>query len=145
MDKCELLARLRAATGPSRNLDAEIEACLRVPSAKAAKERWVREWAGEWRAEGARVRLMHSNGTPGAHWAPDLRTGSIDAALALVEKTLPGAEYDITTLYGVAHVNLPMNFTDVPYSTGRRLDGNVPLAILEASVDALIAQENSNG
>lgn len=66
-------------------------------------------------------------------------TASIDAALALVERALPGAEYRISTLYGVASAALPLN--DDNLSCGRRKDNNVALAILAALLRARIAQE----
>jgi hypothetical protein len=46
------------------------------------------------------------------------------AALVLVP---PGVEYEISTLYGVAHVELPLNH-EYP-ETVRRKDGNVALAL----------------
>jgi hypothetical protein len=65
-------------------------------------------------------------------------TSSIDAAVALVERVLPGAEYEITTRYGPAHVQLPLNGDEC--SDGRREDGNVPRAICLALVRALQAK-----
>lgn len=102
MSKDELLAALEAATGPSRELDAEIGALLPPPP----------------KDNGAVV------------WWP-YYTASIDAALSLVEK---GAEYAISTLYGIAQVEMPLNMEE-PHIV-RRDDGNVPLAICAAALKA---------
>lgn len=59
-------------------------------------------------------------------------TESIDAALALVERVSPGAEYEISTIYHVAHVSLPLNGGEDQCANVRRADMNVPLAIIAA-------------
>lgn len=61
-------------------------------------------------------------------------TRSIEAALTLAPE---GAEYSISTLYGVAIVELPLNSDN--WQTGRRLDGNVALAICAAAIKARAA------
>lgn len=63
-----------------------------------------------------------------------------DAALALVERMFPGAEYEITTLYGVARVSLPLNDNVYGPSYGNDETGNVPLSILRTIVAALISK-----
>ncbi len=71
-------------------------------------------------------------------------TSSIDAALALVEEKLPGAEYQISTLYGIADVELPLNYAQSEcIGRARREDGDVPLAVLSALLRALIAQKET--
>lgn len=75
------------------------------------------------------------------HDAPNI-TGSIDAAVALVERVFgKGVELSMTNLYGVAHAELPLNEPDVTGSVGRFNCGSFPLAICLALVEALIAKE----
>lgn len=111
MTKDELIRALEAATGP---ID-ELELALAT-------------WCYENGAIG------------GVNYDPEMwliRNGghlsSIDAALSLVP---PGAEYSITTLYGVAHVEMSLNDADGNYQHGRREDGNVPLALCIAALRA---------
>lgn len=70
-------------------------------------------------------------------------TTSLDAALALAELVLPGQEYEISTLYGVARVTLNLNHGDDggPYY-GSHECGSVPLALCAA---ILRAKEQGNG
>ena len=62
--------------------------------------------------------------------------GSIDAALALVEAVLPGAEFSLTNLYGVAMAELPLNYTDGTVGAARLEHGNLALALCLALVRA---------
>ena len=102
-----LIERLQEANEGSRELDAEI--------AKAVYPRLELRGNGQWYIDNIHVRI-------------EPYTTSIDAALTLMPE---GWEYEITTLYGVAHVELPLNTNDIP-SVGRREDGNVPLALCGA-------------
>lgn len=108
----DLLARIEAATEGDNDLDRDIAIALG----------WVPPAIGLpfWRYD------------DGNHWGalPDWST-SIDAAVALVERVSPGAEYEISTIYHVAHVSLPLNDGD-RCANVRRADMNVPLAILAA-------------
>lgn len=63
---------------------------------------------------------------------------SVDSALGFMTKALPGAEYSITTLYGIAQVELPLNNSDGGSFSTRREDGNVQLAICQTVLKALI-------
>lgn len=64
-------------------------------------------------------------------------TQSLDAALALAERVLPGQEYEITTLYGVARVALNLNHGDQPGPHyGHNDCGNVALALCAAILRA---------
>jgi len=53
---------------------------------------------------------------------PPRYTASIDAAVALVEKKLPGAEYSISTLYHLAQVELPLNAHEGPQAAAIELE-----------------------
>ena len=75
---------------------------------------------------------------PQGNWVMRPYSTSIDAALTMLGE---GWEYEITTLYGVAHVELPLNANDIDPQIGRRVDGNVPLALCEAIMKAREVQE----
>lgn len=110
-DYMSLIERLEKAT-EDRELDAA------VYEARVG-EVWNDFLSGPWAADGkSRVPFY---------------TSSIDAALSLVPE---GAEYSITTLYGLAMVEVPLNFTDVDPQSATRKDGNVPLAICIAALKA---------
>jgi len=87
-DLAELLERVRKATGPDRELDGEIAATLRVGNKLPD---WAQNWTGEWRPtiQGFVV-LMQDDEQPGPNFSSPKFTASIDAALALVERVLPG-------------------------------------------------------
>ena len=143
----ELRERVEGASGPSRELDGEIDAALFGGRAAHTFNE---------NTSGARLRKSYGAGTVFDHTDPQTNggyvlstmhreaeplTSSIDAALALVERMLPGAEYEITTLYGVAAVTIFTPFT----AYGRREDGDVRLAILCALLRALEAKDTGRG
>jgi hypothetical protein len=101
-----LIVRLEAATEGSRELDAEIYCSL-----------WKSCFPDETEDQHFQYALRAST-----HYTTDLQ-----CALSLLP---PGAEYKISTLYGIAHVELPLNFE--PTIDVRRKDGNVVLAFCEA-------------
>jgi len=88
-DTLEALA-LRAEAGEaSREMDAELTAILKIPSAI------VPDWAvtnfPHWRARSdGRVECVHEDGSGGAHWQPNRITSSLDAVSSLQEVVLPG-------------------------------------------------------
>lgn len=53
----------------------------------------------------------------------------------------PGAEWEISTLYGIARATMPLNGDES--FTGERADGNIPLAILLAMFRALTRMETT--
>jgi len=138
----ELRERVERATGPDRELDIEIAGALFELSRLTKK---LQRSLG-FRPGSVEPQIIIRDRFAGADTEPiPYYTASIDAALALVERKLPGAEYDITTLYGVAHVDLPLNYSDQSSECGRRADGSVPLAILTALLRALESQEQDGG
>lgn len=74
----------------------------------------------------ARPTFAWSNDQPAADY-----TRSLDAAITLVPE---GMEYELSTLYGVARVEVGLN-TDCP-ERGERKDGNMPCALCAASLRA---------
>ncbi len=84
---------LESATGPDRAIDRDI--AEHIVGTKYRSTSRGREW------------LDDSHGgldTWSRHPTP--YTGSIDAAIGLIEKLLPDAELEISNLYGVARVTL---------------------------------------
>lgn len=64
-------------------------------------------------------------------------TRSIDTALRWAERTLPGQEYEITTIYGVARVALNLNHGEQSGPLyGHNDCGNVALALCAAILRA---------
>lgn len=133
----ELRKRVEAATGPDREIDLLIGLTIDGWQIGDLIDGRFAPILG-----GTLVRDSSGNinvAAPGGMYpAP---TESIDEALALVERMLPGAEYEITTLYGVAAVTIFTPFT----AYGRREDGDVRLAILCALLRALEAKDTGRG
>jgi hypothetical protein len=93
-DLSTLIAKLEGLEGPSREVDAEIAATLRVPQNKAPA--WIVRWAGAYAVhKGTKVALKHQDGSTGVWWSPQPFTASLDAAMALVEKKAPGTNWNL--------------------------------------------------
>lgn len=88
MNRIELLTRLRAATGPDRELDADIERAFFV-GAELDAAPW------EYRGKGFWIDLSEIDGFN----TVDARkfTESIDAAVALAERALPGWKWLVSS------------------------------------------------
>jgi hypothetical protein len=78
-----LIERLSNATGPDRDLDAAIDAALRVGNDKLPPWAWKNfpRWAPG--PTTGRCMVLHDNGNGGIHWESRQFTSSIDAALTL--------------------------------------------------------------
>lgn len=137
----ELLARIESAAEASRELDARLHHALfpdrvvlfdhgSVNPKREASYGQLRDYPIDAWEDWDGVAL---------HIGAGPYTVSVDAALALVERVLPGTEYEITNLYGCASAGLELNGADGPVQA-RRADNNIPLAILAALVRALIAK-----
>src|SRR4051812_14674583 len=113
----DVIARLDAAHEPDRELDAEIWLALHPDW--LAYPRDDREGSVGW-----------TTPKDGRAYLPYHYTDSIDDALTLVE---PRVEYSISTLYGIADVELPLNDGGLS-STVRREDGSVPFALCVAAL-----------
>jgi hypothetical protein len=146
-DLAELLERVRRAEGANDELDVRLHIALVedkqvIVDGGGYRNERPAKWApasevflrGGWTAwHDAKLWI-----NAGAY------SGSIDAALSLVEAKLPGCEWEITNLYGVAQAGLPLNDADGDTHYGRRKDGNIPLAIIEALLTALQQQEGKS-
>lgn len=126
MDLAELRERVRAATGPDRELDFALKRL--------------------WSDIAARLTFKEAIEAPGFTLPP--YTASVDAALALVERMLPGWAYnlqvirDVTTRTeqdAVADFWLPSIRTKHLHRERFRANAQtLPLAILLALLDALL-------
>ena len=112
-----LIERLQEASEGSRELDQKVALAIGW-----TKKKWC---SRNWLPPGGKNIDCRSN-------IPRYTT-SIDAALTLLDEWW---EYEITTLYGVAHVELPLNASGIDPQIGRRKDGDVPLALCIAALKA---------
>lgn len=92
----ELISLLEAAEGPDRWLDAKLDAALRIGPEKMQRGyEWAWEnfptWAHHKQARGM-CGVQHDNGDLGLIWDSPEFTASVDAAIALAEKVLPGCD-----------------------------------------------------
>jgi hypothetical protein len=131
MDRETLIAlreRVVAATGPDRELDIQISRALGVEA----------DWHGELDSLG----YNHIRGFCALGMQP--LTASIDAALALVERVLPGCWVE-----GALHPSRPsaieVHSATVYDALGSETGNTPPLAILAALLSALIAKETARG
>ena len=90
----DLIDRLKAADGASRELDAEIAIFLAEPT---EEELYYKPWTvlDDGPNEGPGCYFVHTRSGRMMRHAPEY-TASLDAALALVEDKLPGWEWLIT-------------------------------------------------
>lgn len=129
-----LIAKVEALTGPSREVDARVCIAIQyggVNSEGATNVRTDEDWDGDLLFEIGAVECCNP--------IPPL-SASIDAVVALIERELPGAEFDLTNLYGVASATLPLNGGDQSYETGRNECGILACALLAAFLRALEAR-----
>lgn len=124
-----LIAKLEQATEGSRELDCLIYA-LHWPSRAIV----VQLIDGDDNSFNSRWCVMRQT-TIDARvvYDPPLYTTSLDAALTLRPD---GAEYSISTLYGTATVELPLNGGAQASEVWQRKDGNVILAFVQCCLRA---------
>lgn len=120
-----LIEKLEKATGPDRELDLQIHLpigftrTLNADELARVREHMEPRWDDE-------LCTMSKPIFDIPHY-----TASIDAALTLLDA---GVEYEISTLYGQAHVSVGLNLGEGGPESVTRKDGNVPLAICQASL-----------
>ncbi len=131
-----LLERVQAAAGPDRELDFDLARWRGWTEHDDKDDPVFTGKVSTWWAE------------PGCEWSttsvPPCVTGSVDAALALVEQVLPGWDLELETIAlgklgkGYATLRGP-NFSDADMSQYVQTDGlpkPAPLAILDALLQA---------
>ena len=95
MTLSDLITKLEACEGPNRAIDGWIDAVLRVgaPKMKTGEFAWAWEnfptWTADTKAEGM-CGLKHTGGGVGMVWESQRFTESVDAAISLAERVLPG-------------------------------------------------------
>lgn len=93
-----LIERVRGLEGPSREVDAAIDATLRVGS-KSMHEQAPWAWKNFpiWQPSNQRgmCEVAHSNGKGGLCWDSQPFTASLDAVVALIERELPPGDFDM--------------------------------------------------
>ena len=122
-----ILTALRAATGPSRELDEAVATALGYPIT-AGQRNYTMDW----------FPVIHWHGThePCPEW-----TGSIDSALTLVGEKLPGFDWHLSTsddksfCFWLRCVMQGFDMDVIEYAP------TAPLAILVALFSALEAEE----
>ena len=129
-----LLQRVEAATGADRELDGDLFWSLFVVPSGLGKE-----------VGGSRlVNLLGPNGDAWRHWIhvdwPPY-TASVDAALALVEKVLPGAWFMMETFGYTEDRRAGAELSAEGIEHTRHEAKTIPLAIVAALLTALIAQD----
>ena len=144
-DIATLIERLEGASEGNRDLDELIALAIGLWRACLSKHRYWNfeneersfhwpESIPEYSSESGKRILLIDGAPPWPGWADiaDLPpyTASLDAALTLIPD---GAEYEISTLYGLARVDLPLNGEPI---TVNRKDGNVVLALVECALRA---------
>lgn len=85
-----LIEKLRGLKGPDREVDAEIDAALRIGT-QGGRDGCPWLWANfpTWRKANLRpgwVEAVHSNGTGGPMWAAEPITASLDLVVDLIER-----------------------------------------------------------
>lgn len=135
-EHAELIARLEKATEPDRELDLAILNALRSDGT------WVFHDPHKMTV----INDQYGAGAPGNPICSLERfTASIEDALSAGE---PSWEYSISTLYGIAHVEIPLNDSRIDPVALHRKHGHVPTALLEAIMTARAAlnpQERRGG
>lgn len=135
----DLLEKLKAATGPDRDLGVRVLTTIGGWSLSEDEKRLCRP-------DGATACLAY-NFSPAHPWDYENPALSVDAALSLVERLLPGIE---PTLYspggGCKFWCCQMEYAAERETIYEGLNPTVPaLAILVAAVSALIAQQKEGG
>lgn len=138
----ELIKRVEAAGSPSRLLDADIQLLLGQEPNEHYKHPWRRPilLAEEHRWPGV-LEYVEISGVS-ARAAPHF-TSSLDAALSLCERALPGTEWEISTLYGVTAATVGLN--DAVNGQTRATAATPALALCLATLRALSAAIRAGG
>lgn len=131
----DLLARVEAATGPDRELDAALwldftpGATRRASTVKSSKGLWPDYTIDETREAGGALIVVPAY------------TASLDAALALVERVLPGWVWSVGNLASGGGQAYLMRAQSAALIGGKA--STPALALLAAMLKALMAQESA--
>lgn len=138
----QLRARVMEAKGEDREIDGDIDAAFRVGTPIVPE--WVWQNFPTWKHIGSgRVCCLHDDGSDGPNWASANFTASVDAALAFVNRVLPGWQINMHH-YGegstIAEASIGNRAKATPVNAA-----TLPLALLAAALSALIEKEKAGG
>ena len=145
-----LAERCEAASGPDRELDAEMCALLAYRSLGRPTPEWVEKWPKPWGFKpSGRVYLQHTDGSEAVYWDADPLTASLDAALALLEEKLSQHEWAVSSTRKGVVAEIVDKFWSAdpltPPPNGSFGEAAIPaLALCAALLRAVAAQEHSN-
>lgn len=138
----DLKARIDAATGPDREIDARILCAFFAPAGSEVEhirryDRWIinRPHGCSWRHWDELPTVFLGRG--------DRISASIDAALALVERMLPGWAWNVQTDSRTTGVFARLDNPDLDVEPAAAHCETAPLAILSALLSALISQQEA--
>jgi hypothetical protein len=137
----ELLERVKAASGPDRELDAAIHMAV-LPDDFASKIMRGDYATHSWRLGSGGVSYVspNSGGTSGGSHPVAAYTASIDAAVALIERVLPGCEWDVSTASG-GRAGYEVEIVRPHGGAWTRPGPTPPLALIAALLEAKIAED----
>ncbi|HSM79191.1 MAG TPA: hypothetical protein VLT57_16245 [Bryobacteraceae bacterium] len=124
----ELIERMERASGSDRELDVCIARLTSIEGQRVTDDGRVEYWVG-----------VENDFGPGWYPAPveiPHYSSSIDAALSLVPEWW---EYTLTTIYGSAHAEIPLNDTRVDAQNGEHKGGSMPIAVCISALKAIAA------
>jgi hypothetical protein len=136
----DLLARVEGAERADRELDAAICAALRHIGPLGQEHMWTRQWAGPIEARGARVVLLGTDNAEKAWTQAPALTWSMDAALAFVEAVLPGAMWQVGFDPDDGSICARLVTVPPPCSHSKANHEHPALALIAATLKALIAR-----
>lgn len=143
-DLDSLKHRVDAATGPSRELDYRIQYALFPDQQVLLNPGDVRSRREAVRGPLSEMPVDGWEDWEGValHAGADVYTASLDAALALMEKMLPGCDFDLSrvTAYAAGVIEGGPNLSCEINYDNRQWGNTLPLAILSALFAALIAK-----
>jgi hypothetical protein len=140
----DLIERVEGATGASREIDWLISEHLGdVPEHRVIEIGWDYVWhrrPGEytlWKA-------LDGEGRSVTHWSPPAVTASLDAVLALCERVLSGAQWDLERDAGATVVSAAVYGPEPLHGFPARywaVKETAALALLSALLRALLSKE----
>lgn len=143
-----LLERVKAASGPDRELDADIHLVFQSPSASTEAGRWRKPILLEREHQRPGILEYVKISGVSARPAPTF-TASLDAVIAMAERVLPGMHWRIekTCEYpGLAFRAHKYTGWCGDYGSPKREEGATPaLALLAATIQAVIAETEKEG
>ena len=139
----DLIARVEAAEAGSRELDCMISVELRVLSPHMDVAPWAVNWTGPYATKGGRVYLVHSDGSLGPNWTPPPLTTSLDAALGLVERKLPGICWGVEIGLGGFDAYVSRNRVGTGHWLSEAFGKTPALALILALLRALASKDTS--